>query len=129
MNFSEKAEELRLLRLQHLGEPEKVGFELVNGVMTMTIVAHVFVHDGSVMKSLGPTRIFYMDQNPQLNSPKGKTSEAQLVRAQIWQPYEVGWLTLNAKGEEIWLAKVNPREQVDLELGWITAKGEIVLRR
>jgi len=57
------------------------------------------------------------------------SSDAQLVRAGVWNKNDCGTLFVESPTTSIPIARVNPKEQVDLAIGWITEKGEVIIRR
>lgn len=57
------------------------------------------------------------------------SSDAQLVRAGIWNREDCGTLHIESPNFSLPIARINPKEQVDLALGWITEKGEVIIRR
>jgi hypothetical protein len=61
--------------------------------------------------------LHYADQNP-----NGRSNEAKLVRAGIFQSHEVGWLWTDTPREilghsRIWLGKITPKETTPLAQG------------
>ena len=55
------------------------------------------------------------------------SSDAQLVRSKIWHKDECGTLWIESSTLTLQLARVNPREALDLQVGWITEKGEVII--
>lgn len=125
MKLSEKAEELRQLRLQYLLSPSEAGFKRdTDGITrrTTNVVGHL--HGEKTLKPIGAVPLIYQDQNPE-----DDTTEAQLVRSGEWKEHEIGWLYTIINDRIIWLAKASPCEQVDLCQGWITELGQLIVRR
>jgi len=54
-------------------------------------------------------------------------SDAQLVRQGIWNKNDCGLLWIESPRQNILLARVNPYEVVNIESGYITELGEIII--
>lgn len=57
-----------------------------------------------------------------------QSSDAQLVRAGVWKNEDCAMLYLTSQEFTVRLAKVNPEEESNLTQGWITEKGEVILK-
>jgi hypothetical protein len=124
MHFREYAESLRNLRIRTVTNPERAGFIFNNGSWLRVMQTELYYNIDEKMIPAGLIDMFYVDIDPNIKSP-----EAQLVKTGIWNSFEGGWLIANIKGDTVFLAKVTPAEKTDLDDGWITNDGILVLRR
>lgn len=114
MKFAEKAMELRELR-KSTGISEKP---------TLTpVTCFLESEDGKLVEM---EEAFLVYKPVEITD---ETSDAQLVRAGTWSKDECGMLHVINPIHSIQIARVNPKEQVDLAIGWITEKGEIIIRK
>ena len=124
MRFREFAETLRQLRIKTINDPSSHGFVMNNGTWLRAMETELYYEIDNQIQPAHMVTMFYIDTDPEAKSP-----EAQLIRVGMWKPYEAGWLVLNIKGDSLLLAKVTPSEQSDLDEGWVTDSGQLVLRR
>lgn len=124
MKLHEFAEKLRQLRIATVDNPEKGGFVNSNGtwVRVMEMELHYLVENH--IQPVCIATVFFVDTDRDARLP-----EAQLIRAGIWHTYDCGWLLASINGQTIILAKVTPIEQTDLDSGWVTDDGRLILRR
>ncbi len=116
MNFSEKAMELKKLRMELT--------DSLNKPSAFPVTCFVQDSEGTKLEEI--EKAFLVFNPTDLGSD---LSDAQLVRANIWKAEDCGMLYLESPSGSIALARINPEEQVDLTPGWITEKGEVIIRR
>lgn len=137
MRLYEFAERIRQQRLKTVDNPRAGGFVQQNdqkkhwfpwhkedSVWAMVMEVELHYKINGVIRPVCITPLFYVDTDPNAKSP-----EAQLIRAGIWNPYDCGWLLASIKGNTVMLAKVTPSEKTDLDDGWMTNSGQLVLKR
>lgn len=124
MEFKEFAEDLRQLRLRTIANPARGGFVQTNGTCLRAMETELYYSVRGKLQKAGKVGLFYIDTDPH-----AKSLEAQMVRTGLWEKYEVGWLAANVKGVSMLLAKVSPSEKVNLDNGFISDSGTLVLRR
>lgn len=114
MKFAEKATELRELR-------KTTG---ANDSPTMVPVVCFMENESGNLEPIENAVLVYAPVDI-----VDETSDAQLVRAGTWNKADCGMLHLVSPYHSIQIARINPKEQVDLAIGWITEKGEVIIRR
>lgn len=120
MRLHEKAREMHNAMLELL----KTGIPVEEVRVTQEVPIMVMLSECLGIQPAGKTLLFY-----ELIDPESQNSDAQLVRAEVWKREDCGALKAVLDQETVILAKVNPDECIDVERGWITEKGEFVLRR
>lgn len=124
MQLKEFAEQIRQLRIATINNPAKGGFVFNNGTWLRAMSTELYYEIDGTRTPSGLVQMYYVDTEKNARGP-----EAQLIRAGLWEPYEVGWLMASIKGVTVMLAKVTPIEQRNIDEGWITSTGQLILKR
>lgn len=120
MKFSEKAMYYRTVREK---DPSRFKINKRN-VLQLTERVSLIVRTNVGLSEQRQHNIHYVEQDPNnLTQPEG-----QLVRMGIWKSREVGWLwTVLSENRICFLAKITPKEKIDLNPGWITEQGVFIV--
>lgn len=124
MQFRDFAEQMRQLRIATAANPQKGGFVYSEGSWFRAMDVELYYEIDGLRTPAGIAQLYYLDVEKDARGP-----EAQLIRAGIWEAYEVGWLIASVKGVTIELAKVTPVERLNIDEGWITSTGQLILKR
>jgi hypothetical protein len=112
MDFATKAQEMMILKKRFKNDENGYHYEV-----------EAYIQNNDTLDHLGESILIINEIDENSDSP-----DAQLIRSGVWNKKECCTLSLKSDKYIVHLARVNPSEKVNLIAGWITEKGEIIIK-